>query len=83
MPIVPIYNIEGFTNSPQTEARKFYSEMKHPVVGKFKYPGPPYKWSETHCETQAARTHTRPAQRGDLLQGAGPLEAGPGGPAAG
>ncbi|HWR69966.1 MAG TPA: CoA transferase [Dehalococcoidia bacterium] len=52
VPIVPIYNIEGFTNSPQTEARKFYSEMKHPVVGKFKYPGPPYKWSGTHCEAK-------------------------------
>jgi len=52
VPIVPIYNIEGFTNSPQTEARKFYSEMKHTEVGKFKYPGPPYKWSGTHCEAK-------------------------------
>ncbi len=50
VPIVPIYNIEGFTNSAQTEARKFYTEMDHPAVGKFKYPGPPYKWSATRCE---------------------------------
>lgn len=52
VPIVPIYDIEGFTNNPQTKARRFYSDMEHPVVGKFKYPGPPYKWSETHCETR-------------------------------
>lgn len=49
VPIVPIYDIAGFVNSPQTKAREFFVEVDHPVVGKALYPGPPYKCTETPC----------------------------------
>jgi len=53
VPIVPIYDIEGFVHSPHTEVRGFFMEMNHPVVGRFKYPGPPYKWTETPAEIRS------------------------------
>jgi len=49
VPIVPIYNLDDFANSPNTKAREFFVELDHPVVGKFDYPGPPYKWTQTSC----------------------------------
>jgi len=50
VPIVPIYDVAGFVNSPQTTARELFVEIDHPVVGKVTYPGPPYKWTETPCK---------------------------------
>jgi CoA:oxalate CoA-transferase len=50
VPIVPIYDIAGFVNSPHTKAREFFVELDHPVVSKFNYPGPPYKWTGTSCQ---------------------------------
>jgi len=50
VPIVPIYDIDSFVNSPHTKAREFFTELNHPIVGKFNYPGPPYKWTETPCK---------------------------------
>jgi CoA:oxalate CoA-transferase len=47
VPIVPIYGITDFINSPQTKVREFFTEVKHPVVGKALYPGSPYKLTET------------------------------------
>lgn len=49
VPVVPIYDVSGFVNSPHTKARKFFVDVNHPAVGKYKAPGPPYKWSETFC----------------------------------
>jgi crotonobetainyl-CoA:carnitine CoA-transferase CaiB-like acyl-CoA transferase len=48
-PIAPILDLSDFVNSPQTRAREFFLDMDHPVIGKFRYPGPPYKWSESPC----------------------------------
>ncbi len=54
VPIAPIYNTEGFVNSPQTKARNFFVELEHPVVGKYMCPAPPYKWSVTPCEIRCS-----------------------------
>lgn len=54
VPIVPIYDVAGFVNNPHTKARKFFVELKHPVVGKFSCPGPPYKWTQTPCRIRRA-----------------------------
>lgn len=54
VPIAPIFNIEGFNRSPQTRAREFFTEVDHPVVGRFNCPGPPYKWSGTSCKIRCA-----------------------------
>jgi crotonobetainyl-CoA:carnitine CoA-transferase CaiB-like acyl-CoA transferase len=47
VPIAPIYDIPTFVNSADATARKFFIEVDHPVAGKGKYPGSPYKWTET------------------------------------
>ena len=52
VPIAPVLNLSDFVESPQTQFRGFFSEMDHPVIGKFEYPGPPYKWSETSCNVK-------------------------------
>lgn len=57
VPIAPVVSLSDFIDSPQTRARDFFLDMEHPVVGKFQYPGPPYKWTETPCRVQ------RPAPR--------------------
>jgi len=49
VPVVPIYSLDDFARSPNTKAREFFVELEHPAVGRFEYPGPPYKWSETSC----------------------------------
>ncbi len=47
VPIAPIYSIEGFVNNPQTKARKYFVELEHPVVGKYKCPGTSYRCQDT------------------------------------
>ena len=50
VPIAPIYDLADFANSLNAKSRGFFVELNHPVVGRFDYPGPPYKWTETSCQ---------------------------------
>jgi len=43
----PSPTAEDIVNSEQLEAREFFVEIDHPVVGKFTYPGAPLKMKET------------------------------------
>ena len=52
VPISPIYDIPTFVNSADATARKFFIDVDHPIAGKGKYPGPPYKWSESQAEVR-------------------------------
>jgi crotonobetainyl-CoA:carnitine CoA-transferase CaiB-like acyl-CoA transferase len=52
VPIAPILGLSDFVDSPQTRAREFFLDMQHPVIGRFRYPGPPYKWTETPCRVE-------------------------------
>jgi CoA:oxalate CoA-transferase len=52
VPIAPILGLSDFVDSPQTRAREFFLDMHHPVIGNFRYPGPPYKWTETPCRVE-------------------------------
>ena len=52
VPIGPVLGLADFVESPQTRAREFFLDMDHPVIGKFRYPGPPYKWTETPCRVE-------------------------------
>ncbi|MBW2091703.1 MAG: CoA transferase [Deltaproteobacteria bacterium] len=47
VPASPVRTPEDLINSPQFEARGFFTEVKHPVAGKGVYPGPAAKLSET------------------------------------
>jgi crotonobetainyl-CoA:carnitine CoA-transferase CaiB-like acyl-CoA transferase len=52
VPIAPVLSLSDFVDSPQTRAREFFLDMQHPVIGRFRYPGPPYKWTETPCRVE-------------------------------
>ncbi len=47
VPIAPIYDIKGFVESAQTQAREFFVELDHPVVGKYKCPGTSFKCKDS------------------------------------
>jgi crotonobetainyl-CoA:carnitine CoA-transferase CaiB-like acyl-CoA transferase len=41
----PVYLAEHFAHSPQIAERDFFVEIDHPVVGRLKYPGLPWQFS--------------------------------------
>lgn len=47
VPCVAVQDIAEVANSPHFEQRDAFQEMKHPVVGKLKYPARPFIMSET------------------------------------
>ena len=54
-PLAPAYNSEDVLNDHHLAARKYFQEIDHPVIGKAKYPGAPYRLSETpwQCKSPA------------------------------
>ena len=47
VPCSPVRNVEELVNDEQLAFRDFFVEIDHPVAGRFKYPGGPYKLSAT------------------------------------
>ncbi|MBL7176411.1 MAG: CoA transferase [Desulfobacteraceae bacterium] len=47
VPAAPCYNSKEILNSEQLTARNYFVEIDHPVIGKTKYPGAPYRLSLT------------------------------------
>jgi len=43
----PILNIQQVVDDPHLNARDYFVEVEHPVIGKAKIPGIPFKMSET------------------------------------
>ena len=43
----PILNIAEVTEDPHLNARDYFVEVEHPIIGKAKIPGIPFKFSET------------------------------------
>ena len=43
----PLRNVEELVQCPQVVERNFLVEAEHPVVGRLRYPGGPYRLSET------------------------------------
>ncbi|MFC1885850.1 CaiB/BaiF CoA transferase family protein [Thermodesulfobacteriota bacterium] len=43
----PIYNTEDLITDPHYQERSYWVEIDHPMAGKFKYPGAPFKMAET------------------------------------
>jgi crotonobetainyl-CoA:carnitine CoA-transferase CaiB-like acyl-CoA transferase len=46
IPIFAVQNAEELVNCPQLAALGFFVEADHPVVGKLRYPGAPYRIAE-------------------------------------
>jgi crotonobetainyl-CoA:carnitine CoA-transferase CaiB-like acyl-CoA transferase len=47
VPCSPIRSVQDLIQDEQLAFRKYWVELEHPVAGKFKYPGAPYKLSAT------------------------------------
>lgn len=47
VPCSHVRSVNEFVEDEQLAFRKFWEEIEHPVAGKFKYPGPPFKSSAT------------------------------------
>ncbi|SEN04328.1 formyl-CoA transferase/CoA:oxalate CoA-transferase [Mesobacillus persicus] len=52
VPVNPVPTFTEMLNFPQYEARKFFVEIEHPVMGKVTQPGAPYTMSETPWKIQ-------------------------------
>jgi len=47
VPLAPVRTVREVVNDEQLAYRNFFTEIDHPVAGRFKYPGAPYKLSAT------------------------------------
>ena len=47
IPLARVLGIEELGEDPQYKARGFFPEIDHPVAGRFAYPGPPFRMSQT------------------------------------
>ncbi len=47
MPVAKVMGIEELNDDPQYEARDFFQHIDHPAVGTLRYPGAPFRMSET------------------------------------
>jgi crotonobetainyl-CoA:carnitine CoA-transferase CaiB-like acyl-CoA transferase len=50
VPLAPVRTVKEVVNDEQLAYRNFFVDIDHPVAGKFKYPGAPYKLSATPWE---------------------------------
>ena len=44
---IPINTLQGVVESPKNRARSWFAEGDHPLVGRHRFPGAPYRMSET------------------------------------
>ena len=45
--VSPMSTIDGLVNSPQVRERNYFINVEHPEIGNHRYPGAPYRLSET------------------------------------
>lgn len=48
----PILSMEELPQDPQMIARKYFTEIEHPVAGRLTYPGAPFKMTETPSQVR-------------------------------
>lgn len=51
-PVSPCQSAEDLVNSEQLEARNFFVENEHPMLGRLKFPSSPYRLSESPWRTE-------------------------------
>jgi CoA:oxalate CoA-transferase len=52
VPLSPVHNVKELVADEQLAYRNFFVEIDHPLAGKLKYPGAPYKLSATPWEVK-------------------------------
>jgi len=50
VPLAPAYTPEEIVKSEHLKARAYFVDIDHPEIGKVKYPGAPYRFSETQWQ---------------------------------
>ena len=53
MPFAPVFTLDELLTDQQLQERQYFTEIEHPT-GKFKYPGPLFKMSETPAVSERA-----------------------------
>jgi len=53
-PWAPVLNTKELFESPQYKARGFFVEIEHPITGSLRYPGAPFRMSETPWQVERA-----------------------------
>ncbi|MFA5375396.1 MAG: CoA transferase [Dehalococcoidia bacterium] len=54
MPIAKVMGIEELIDDPQYAARNYFQDIDHPKAGMIRYPGAPFKMSETPADIERA-----------------------------
>jgi crotonobetainyl-CoA:carnitine CoA-transferase CaiB-like acyl-CoA transferase len=54
MPVAKVMGIEDLADDSQCQAREYFKDVDHPIAGMIKYPGAPFKMSETPATTSRA-----------------------------
>jgi crotonobetainyl-CoA:carnitine CoA-transferase CaiB-like acyl-CoA transferase len=52
IPVTPVYTVDELLQDRQLNARGFFTEIEHPVAGRFTYAGAPFKLPETPTAPQ-------------------------------
>ena len=76
--VSPMNTPAEFVESEQTQARDFFLEAEHPVVGPYQQVGPLHRYGDFHGSRDRRGAARRPAQRRDLPRRARSLRGGPG-----
>jgi crotonobetainyl-CoA:carnitine CoA-transferase CaiB-like acyl-CoA transferase len=50
IPCVPVKTFDGVIQDPQLNSRGYFREVHHPQAGDYRYPGPPYRLSQSPCK---------------------------------
>jgi crotonobetainyl-CoA:carnitine CoA-transferase CaiB-like acyl-CoA transferase len=50
IPCVPVKTFDEVLDDPQLTARDYFQEFPHQEAGSYRYPGPPYRLSESPCQ---------------------------------
>ncbi len=70
IPCTPVNTPAEFTQDPHMKERKFFVNLEHPVIGRYSYPSPPYRLSQTPCTIKRPAPllgqHNREVYSGEL-----------------
>jgi crotonobetainyl-CoA:carnitine CoA-transferase CaiB-like acyl-CoA transferase len=50
IPCVPVKTFDEVIQDPQLNSRDYFREVHHPQAGDYRYPGPPYRLSQSPCK---------------------------------
>ncbi len=67
IPCFPVNTVKDLMTDPHLEDRRFFVPIEHPVAGELRYPGVPYKLSETSLPLGSIPAPTLGQHNGEVL----------------